>query len=334
MKITRNKSGSYKIDYRINNKRIRESYPSLQLCTLRIQEIESGNVIKPRIKRTIQKLVSLEDCFSSWHKWSITNSRLAESTQQLCKICHSTLFSWLKDNNIIYVDDINKSIFDRYVQCRKKQGVGLATIKKEYNFLSAALNFCVSRDIIVNNSLTGFWKGIKIQANAPEVPEVEDIQKIFDNLPDTDTRKAFYCILAHGCRFSEFATLHNSDIQNDIIRFWRVQKGGYERNCPLTKLPFKINSNGLAFSFHGKIWKKENLCRRIKKACRSAGVPEIVTHTLRHAHATYSLANGDNIYNLMQRCGWRSLQMVQRYVTISARYTNSINKSFLPKWVD
>jgi len=319
MNITRNKSGSYKIDYRINHKRIRESYPSLQLCTLRIQEIESGNVIKPRTKKSIHKQISLEECFNTWYEWSITNSRLAESTQNLCRICHNTLFSWLQANNIVFVDDINKSCFDRYVAYRKNQNVGLGIIKKEYNFLSAALTFCVSRDIISVNPLIGFWKGITIKTNVPDVPKIETLQKIFDNLPDDDTRKAFWFILAVGCRASEFSTLMSEDIKNGTIRFWRVQKGGYERSVKLPDLPFQFNSEEFAFTLQKRQWLKETLCRRIQKSCKMIGVPKINIHTLRHTHATYSLANGDNIYDLMQRCGWKSLQMVQRYVTISAR---------------
>ena len=332
MKITRNKSGSYKIDYRVSGKRIRESYSSIQLCALRIQEIESGNVIKPRFKKTLQKQISLEECFDTWYKWSITNGRLAESTQKLCKICRNTLFSWLQDNSIIQVNDISKSIFDKYVVFRKKQGVGLATIKKEYNFLSAALTFCVSRDIIISNPLISFWKGVSIKTNIPEVPKISTIQRIFDKLPDLDTKKAFWFILSVGCRASEFTTLKSEDIKNGIIRFWRVQKGGYERYVKIPDLPFQYGSKEFAFTFQNRQWRKETLCRRVQKSCDIADVPKINIHTLRRAHATFSLANGDNIYNLMQRCGWRSLQMVQRYVTISTRYTDSTKDSFLPIW--
>jgi len=332
MKITRNKSGSYKIDYRINHKRVRESYPSMHLCTLRIQEIESGNVIKPRTKKSIHKQISLEECFNTWYEWSIINSRLADSTQQLCKICHKTLFSWLRANSIVLVDDIDKSSFDKYVSYRKKQGVGLGIIKKEYNFLSAALTFCVSRDIISVNPLIGFWKGVTIKTNVPDVPKIETLQKIFDNLSDLDTKKAFWFILSVGCRVSEFSTLMSEDIKNETIRFWRVQKGGYERSVKLPDLPFQFNLNDFAFTFKNRQWRKENLCRKIQKSCNTIGVPKINIHTLRHTHATYSLGNGDSIYDLMQRCGWKSLQMVQRYVTISSRYKDSTKDSYLPIW--
>ena len=69
----------------------------------------------------------------------------------------------------------------------------------------------------------------------------------------------------------------------------------------------------------------------VERACKSAGVHKIRVHDLRSSHATYTLANkSKSAYNLMASCGWKSLEMVQRYLRVSIKYTN---EKYLPDWM-
>ncbi len=99
--------------------------------------------------------------------------------------------------------------------------------------------------------------------------------------------------------------------------------------CPLLALPFDLPKKGLVLTRLGKPWKENALIKRIQRSCVAVKCHKIQIHTLRHAHATYSLAVGDNVYDIMSRCGWKSFAIVERYVE-SARQYNI--KSYLPKW--
>jgi integrase len=48
-------------------------------------------------------------------------------------------------------------------------------------------------------------------------------------------------------------------------------------------------------------------------ACRDSGVPPIRLHDLRHHSATTLLKNGTSLGEVMDRHGWRSVAMVNRY---------------------
>jgi integrase len=48
-------------------------------------------------------------------------------------------------------------------------------------------------------------------------------------------------------------------------------------------------------------------------ACEDAGVPHIRLHDLRHHSATTLLKNGASVGEVMDRHGWRTVQMVNRY---------------------
>lgn len=49
------------------------------------------------------------------------------------------------------------------------------------------------------------------------------------------------------------------------------------------------------------------------KLCRAAGVPPLRLHDLRHHSATTLLKNGSSVGEVMDRHGWRTIEMVNRY---------------------
>lgn len=138
-----------------------------------------------------------------------------------------------------------------------------------------------------------------------------------------DAKKAFYFLLATGCRFNDMAELDAADISSGTIHF-KNSKFGTERCAPLPALPFDLPAEGRVFTNKGKKWDKDQILLKIQAACRQCTPPLIRTHDLRHAYATYSLALGlKDICSLMAECGWKSKQMMQRYTEISATFTKA-----------
>jgi len=227
-------------------------------------------------------------------------------------------------------DTIGRADFDGYVAARTATGVSLGTVKKEYNVLAAALSWCVSRDIIARFALAGYFRGVRIIEKQITVPQPDDLARIMAALP-ADGRKLFWFLLSTGCRISEACAFDVSDIGADFIRFHRNCKGGYERTAPLPAFPYPLPIAGLAFSYAGREWRRNTFMHLLWRACGTAGVARISPHCTRHAHATFMLAKGEPVYNLMAACGWRSFSVMQRYVAISRRYQNC--GAFPPQWV-
>ncbi len=222
----------------------------------------------------------------------------------------------------VTVDTLNKNRFDSYVQDRLNT-VKPSTVKAEYVLLHAALEHALSRDAIERNPLANYWKGIKPQHVVNEVPSIQQIATIFNALPDTDTQKAIYFLLATGCRVNDLITLRASDVVRNngtmSVRF-RHAKFSRERVVEIPALPFELPASGHAFCYHGRPWRAENLLRKLQHTCMQVHAPVINVHDLRRSHATYSLASGESQYSVMARCGWKSLAMVQRYVQIAPQY--------------
>jgi len=55
------------------------------------------------------------------------------------------------------------------------------------------------------------------------------------------------------------------------------------------------------------------ITRTFVNACKDAGVPPIRLHDLRHHSATTLLKGGSSVGEVMDRHGWRTVEMVNRY---------------------
>jgi len=229
------------------------------------------------------------------------------------------------------VDQLTRSLFDQYAAARTAAGIHMSTVKKNYSILCAALNFGVSRELIARNPIAGFFRGVRIAEKIIEVPMPDALARVMAALPHSDARRLYWFLLASGCRISEAIALDVADVGADFIHFHRDCKGGYERHAPAPAFPFTLPASGLVFALHGHRWRRDVFGNLLWRACQRAGVARFSPHCLRHSHATYRLASGTPVYSIMAHCGWRSLAIVQRYVSVSCRYQNA--GEFIPRWV-
>jgi integrase len=176
----------------------------------------------------------------------------------------------------------------------------------------------------------------------PDVPSPDDLQKIFDALPTVATKKAFYALLALGCRVGSFCELMCEDTGVDgQIAFKREVKAGWQYRRPLPAFPFRLPERGVLFpDDRGVKWNHSTLFHRIVKACGVAKVERINVHSLRHCFATYHLAAGESSFDVMRYGGWRTLAMMTKYADQGREYGGLIARGraegradgYLPLW--
>jgi|GEM_PF-2059577 len=212
---------------------------------------------------------------------------------------------------------LNKAVFDQWVATRRSNGLSQSSAATQYRIIHAVLEFALSRELITTNPLAKY-RLPAAKPRAPYNPTPDEFQRLFDAIScagqncNNDLQKLLYFALATGARIGEIIDLDTRQISGNIVTI--VGKGGWERKFEIPPLPFVINQSGHAFTYKGQKWNYYTVLSLMKKACAAAGLPTIKIHTLRHAHATYELANGTSIRDLMVRCGWRSLNIMQRYV--------------------
>lgn len=260
--------------------------------------------------------ITAGQCYRLYVSWLADNGRAPTYITRM-EMSGRALFPMLDRP----VERITRLHLDQYVAARKRQGVSHNTVLKDYRCLHAALAWAVTRDLIARNPIQRAGM-TATKAQVPEIPTPEQLQAISDAL-DVDARRFMWLALATGARLSELIGLRAGDVRRGadgglVIHFVAGTKFDRPRRCPVPcPLPWRMEPGGHVLTRRGRPWKKMCIEQRIESACGIAGVHRITPHTLRHAHATYSLAHGANVYEVMSRCGWRSFSAMQRYVTLA-----------------
>jgi len=182
-------------------------------------------------------------------------------------------------------------------------------------------------------------------------PSSENVRTVVDHLlstrPDWGTLIA---VLAWtGCRRGEVCGLHWDDVDLDggsiLIRhavvtvpggtMERGTKTGEERRIAIgprtvellrahqersiaqaTKCGTTLEPSSYVFSpdpASRRPYSPNSITRAFSTACRDAGVPHVRLHDLRHHSATTLLKSGSSVGEVMDRHGWRTVQMINRY---------------------
>ncbi len=185
----------------------------------------------------------------------------------------------------------------------------------------------------------------------PDPPESTDVRKVVEHLlaTDPDWGTLIAVVAWTGCRRGEVCGLRWEDVdlegKNVLIRRAVVAiPGGVEvkgtktgevrrlaigpRTTKLLKAHRKrcdkraaacgatIEESAYVFSPDAagrRPYNPHTITRTFVDACKAAGVPPIRLHDLRHHSATTLLKNGASVGEVMDRHGWRTVEMVNRY---------------------
>lgn len=315
MKITCT-NGRWFVDFTLAGRRYRERFADRAQAEIRKMEIARARATGDPVG---VPNVSVGDIVARWEAWLDTRERSPQYRKRI-SVAKRALAPVLA----LKLRMLSKTAFDNYVAMRKAAGRAGNTIGAEFRVLHSALEFAVSRDVIARNPLAKY-RLEKPKERVPEVPSPESLQRIFDAVRGSSDADRGACLrfywfaLATGMRFSEIVAARGEDVRNGVLTI--IGKGGYQRAVTLPALPFAIPESGhILVNDRGAKWKHRVLLNRLQGACVLANEPVINLHTLRHAHATFSLAMGQSLHEVMSRCGWRSFSVMQRYVTLSRQW--------------
>ena len=211
---------------------------------------------------------------------------------------HGHLLRFFKDMDFRL---IRSNHIDDYIKLREQQGASPNTILKEIATLSAMSRFAVAEGLILFNPARDVEKPVRQLVRPNHTPTQDELKKIFKKL-EMNNRRFFEALLNSGCRKSELSSCNvkDADLKEKHLRV--VGKGRKERFIPMNKKLFEVISEELAqrpkikpndplFVDHkGK--RIRSLRGAITRACKLAGVPHILHHSLRHAYATLQYDRG------------------------------------------
>ena len=190
----------------------------------------------------------------------------------------------------------------------------------------------------------------KVRQKEIEILTDDEVGRIFSSIDPNNflgARNAAICsiMLDTGLRLSEVVTLKSRDVHLDERYVKTLGKGDKERivsfgtTCRKAlanyahNYRFEDRDQGADTFFlckDGSSMTSDGLRSLTERLSKSADIPRLHPHLMRHTYATRSLMNGGDSFLLQQNLGHSSLEMVRRYLHIASRMVAQISQDFSP----
>lgn len=275
------------------------------------------------------------------------NQQLALTTIESYKNQLSKYTNYLKDLNIIEVNEINHNIIVDYVDelegdlASSSISHAISVIRNFHQFI--AFNY---KDV---NNPTIKIKIKKTSQSLPSLISKKDLDVIFDNFSedfkDVYLNTIFEFLYSCGLRVSELCNLKVNDlsVDNKILKI--KGKGSKERVVPISNLALKKLSDYLPYRSQYNKFKLEylfinQLGNKLTRQYVWSNLKEILLvnnitsdyspHSFRHTYATHLLDGGADLRYVQELLGHSDIATTQIYVHLQdKRLKSDYDKYFL-----
>ena len=223
------------------------------------------------------------------------------------------------------------------------------TVNNRVRALRAFFNWLDSEDYTETHRLEHV-KPPKVRQKEIEVLTDQEIERIFASVDPNTAMGArnsaiFSLMLDTGLRLTEVVTLKHKDVHLDNRYLKVLGKGDKERivsfGANYRKAPshyalhYRLESQEqeaeeFFLCIDGHSMGPEGLRSLTERLSKTAGVPRLHPHLLRHTYATRFLLNGGDSLMLQQNLGHTSLEMVREYVHLASQMIAQISQNFSP----
>jgi integrase len=221
--------------------------------------------------------------------------------------------------------DINMNALRPFIQDRKhKDGVANGTINRALEVVRHVLN--MARDDWGWIARVPKIRMLKEPKRRVRFLKEEEADRLMLALPEHMVPVVRYA-LATGCRMSEILRLEWSRVDLDRRVSWLeagTTKNGEGRGVPLNRDAILAlrSVQGLhrrwCFTYQGK--RMEAIGSAWKRSLKRAGIEKFRFHDLRHTWASWHVMKGTSLQELMELGGWKSYEMVLRYVHLAPEH--------------
>ena len=236
------------------------------------------------------------------------------------------------------VDKLTTEEVSEYINNRRKRVAG-KTIHEELNILKSSLKFAWA-NYMISELPVRVWPKIKKIPVKPETLgyySLQDIAKLKNYFKGKKFEPVFLFALYTGCRRSEIVNIKVEDIDlstmtirirniktesdsSDVFRYISINP----QLLQVLKKELSKVKTGLLFPWFASIAISRS-AKMMKNACNRCCVPYKRFHGLRHSMATYLIASGMNIREVMGVMGWTELSTAEKYIHLANAMKNRMN---------
>jgi integrase/recombinase XerC/integrase/recombinase XerD len=247
------------------------------------------------------------------------------------------------------MDEIDEYLVREFILHLQQRKLKVSSINNRIRALRAFASWAYREDFIKTNRLVNI-KPPRIPQSIVDTLSDEEIMRIMESLNASTIsgcRNAaiISIFLDAGLRLGEVPRLVVENINLDQQWLKVMGKGGKERIVAFgteTKRilmrylgyfrgePVNPSIKSLFLTNDGYAITKEAVKSIVRRLGKTAGVPRLHPHLMRHSYATRFLVNGGNVLILRQNLGHTTLAMVDRYVHLVASQTAALSRGFSP----
>ncbi len=268
------------------------------------------------------------------------------------------LNSFLKDNNVLNIGDINLVIFRKFLKSLDCKNYSNRTIIRKY---SAFINYFrfLEENKIMKSNISKFINVPRKRIKYYTVLSRDEMVKLFDSMKtvsslDIRDRTILELLYSTGARVSEIENMMLGDLnlKNNEIKV--MGKGRKERIVYVNQIALywldryiKDARNELSFNSKRKSYSRDGhlflnirgsgLTSRsirdiVKKNVRLAGIKKNITpHSIRHSFATHLLQEGAGIREIQELLGHENISTTEIYSHMDIEKIKSDYRKFHPR---
>ena len=303
----------------------------------------NNNDILEQLRKTLMmdidpvKKLTIGDAYDNFINHAKINCR--EETIKFYNAKFSRIYKYFINNDIKYVDDINKRELTKFVAFLKSNNLKNSSVNKYVELIKSVVKYNFDNDFCMNNNILGFKK-LKEDKSNIKIIEKDNIKKILryiNNLDFSDiynVKKALYIYLLYdtGARINEILNIKtvNVDINNNqiLLDFTKTKDFRMVYITDVTVKLLKIyidylnenvpNNIYLLCSFKtGNKLAKNTIYEFLDKLKKELNINQSITpHKWRHTMATELVEADTNLYSVMTVLGHTSLETTKKYLHV------------------
>lgn len=341
-KYYKSKSGTYPVKIRITHDNKKEyikmnfSVKQEQWTGARVKNHQFATEYNGKIVETLLKLEKnflADGSVSTGDKESF--NWWFEDYLALCKEKHG-LYHYKKMNNVftkikefrkhILVKQIDSKLvsdFELFLLKQNHHVNYIADVIKRFKFIVGLIVKAGAMEYHKNPFLSYKLKFVPTQRERLSFEDVMKLAKVKLNDKDQELARDIYIVsfYAGGIRFGDCCRLKKENFQDGRLRY-TMRKTATQKNIKLPVKAFKIMDK-YDYCFPIRVnWDQEDesissrrttLCKKLKAACRAAGIKEVTFHTSRHSIADYAIKSKLSDQQLQDILGHKRSATTQIY---------------------
>ncbi len=277
------------------------------------------------------------------------------STVQWYNEVLNRFLAWLQSEDkttcLGFIGEMEVREFILYLQEKKRNGKQLSnnTLNNRVRALRAFFSW-LAREGYTEENLLARLRPPKVAQKVIEPLTPEELDKLFrkinaNTLIGARNTAILALLVDTGLRISELVSLNVQDVHLDRRYIKVFGKGAKERIVPLGALccksllryynhfrvePAHAGIDAFFLTQDGYPLATVGVKSMMVRLAKTAGIPRLHAHLLRHTYATSFLLNGGDVFLLKQNLGHSTLTMVEHYRHIASRQAAVLSQPFSP----